>query len=92
MRLLKSLNNCSFLFFLLNLFIVFFISLEIFSPLGISFLNFDFKISQEVSHVIAFIRDKVDFVRFGPKTSPVFVHRIESSDELAMGLTAMFRF
>ena len=92
MRLLKSLNNCSFLFFLLNLFIVILISLEIFSPLGISFLNFDFKISHEVSHMIAFIRDRVDFVRLGPRTSPVFVQRIESSDELAVGLTAMFRF
>ena len=42
--------------------------------------------------MIAFIRDRVDFVRLGPKTSPVFVQRIESSDELAVGLTAMFRF
>ncbi len=77
---MKSLNSCSFLFFLLNLFIVILISLEIFSPLGISFLNFDF------------IRDRVDFVRLGPGTSPVFVQRIESLDELAVGLTAMFRF
>ena len=60
--------------------------------LNISFLNFDLKISHEVSHRIAFIRDRVDFVRLGPRTSPDFVQRIESSDELAVGLTAMFRF
>ena len=70
---------------------VFFIFSEIFPPFGISFLNFDLSISTEVSHWIAFMRDRVDFVRLGPRTSPVFVQRIESSDELSMGITARFR-
>ena len=58
--------------FLLNLVIVCLIISAIFSPFGVSFLNFDLRISTEVSHWIAFIRDIVDFVRLGPRTSPVF--------------------
>ena len=53
-------------------------------------LNFDLSISTEVSHWIAFMRDRVDFVRLGPRTSPVFVQRMESSDELSMGIAARF--
>ena len=78
-------------FFLLNLVIVYLIFSAICSPFGVSFLNFDLSNSTEVSHWIAFIRDIVDFVRLGPRTSPVFVQRIESSDELSMGVTARFR-
>ena len=78
-------------FFLLNLDIVYLIFSDICSPFGISFLNFDLSNSTEVSHWIAFIRDGVDFVRLGPRTLPVFVQRIESSDELSMGIAARFR-
>ena len=46
------------------------------TPFGISFLNLHFKISVEANHKTAFrVRDLVEWVWFGPETSPCFVQR-----------------